>query len=158
MIIPFMYACKKELSASEYLTSHQGELTNLNELFKEGRVYIAEKDLDKAEKFRVDLFNESKKSLKKIKTLEAYEEDGFMKKKTLEVIRFYKYISSSEQRELIQILRKEKLELIDDVRVAQLNRDFDKMVAEQFESWTKAKMQFERMYKVSIPKGNLLER
>ena len=103
MIIPFMYACKKELSASEYLTSHQGELTKLNELFKEGRVLIAEKELDKAEKFRIELFN-------------------------------------------------------DDVRVAQLNRDFDKMVAEQFESWTKAKMQFERMYKVSIPKGNLLER
>ncbi len=151
MLVPFFYACKKELSETEYLITHQEAVTNLSELFQESRLLIEKKELEKAEKMRVELFNESNRSLKKIEKLKAHEEDEFLKSESLSLIRFYRDLSSSEHRELIQILRKEKLELIDDVRIALLNKDFDKMVQEQHNRWTKAKMQFERMYKVDIP-------
>lgn len=151
MLAPFVYACKKQLSASEYLMTHHEEVANLNELFKESRVYISEKEIERAEKVRVMLFNESSQSLKKIERIDAHEEGAFLKSETLDLIRFYRDLSSSEHRELIQILRKEKLELIDDVRVSVLNKDFDRMVEEQNERWRKSKMQFERMYKVSLP-------
>ena len=150
MFVPFMYACKKELSASDYLQMHQEEVSNLNELFQESRDLITKQEIEKAEKFRVELLNESNRALKKIEGIEAHEVDGFLKKETLSIIRFYKGLSSHEHRELIQTLRKEKLELIDDVRVIVLNKAFDRMVGEQNERWKQAKMQFERMYKVSI--------
>jgi hypothetical protein len=151
MLSPFVYSCQKDLSATEFLITHQEEVTSLNEIFEESRSYIAEKRLDKAEKSRVNLFNESSQALKKIEKLESFEDADFLKKETLSLIRFYKDLSSSDHRELIQILRKEKLELIDDVRVSRLNVNFDQMVERQNEKWTKAKMQFERMYKVSVP-------
>lgn len=151
MIIPFVYACKKELSASEYLTIHHEEVTKLNTLFEESRNYMFKKELDKSEQKRQELFHESSQALKKVERLEAYEEDDFLKLETLSLIRFYKDLSASDHRELIQILTKEKLELIDDVRVANLNKSFDQMVHVQNERWRKAKMQFERMNKVYIP-------
>ena len=150
MLVPFVYACKKELSAAEYLVTHHEEVEKLNELFQKSRDYISKKEIEKAETVRVELFNESMQSLKKIEKLEAFEEDEFLKKQTLSIIRFYKDLSSGNHRELIQILRKENLELVDDVRISHLNKDFDQMVLELNNRWIKAKMQFERMYKVSI--------
>ncbi len=150
MLSPFVYACKKELSASEYLITHQEEVQNLNGLFQKSRGYISKKEIEKAEKIRIELLNQSIQSLKKIEKLDAIEEDDFLKIETLSLIRFYKSLSSNEHKELIQILRKEKLELIDDVRVSNLNKNFDRMVENQNYRWTQAKKQFERMYKISI--------
>lgn len=151
MVIPFVYACKKELSASDYLVLHQEEVQKLNKLFNESRDFIASKEIEKAEEVRIKLYKESKKSLKKIEKLDALEEGGFLKAETLTIVRFYKDLSSSNHKELIHILRKDNLELVDDVRVNHLNATFDKMYAELNERWRKAKLQYERMYKVSIP-------
>lgn len=151
MLVPFVYACKKELSAAEYLVTHQVEVENLNELFQKSRGYLAKDEIEKAETIRVELFQESNQSLKKIEKLQAFEEEEFLKTETLSLIRFYKDLSSSEHKELVQILRKKDLELIDDVRVAYLNKSFDRMYAQKNHTWTQAKMQFERMYKVRIP-------
>lgn len=150
MIVPFIYACKKELSASDYLILHQEEIKNLNKIFNESRDYIAKKEIEKAEELRIELVKQSEKSLKKIERLEAHEEGGFLKVETLSLIKFYKDLSSSNHRELIHILRKDNLELVDDVRVNHLNADFDKLYSKLNERWRLAKIQYERMYKVNV--------
>lgn len=150
LIAPLISGCEKELSATEYLITYQQEVTQLNELFEESRLHIEKGEIDEAEKVRSALFKESNQALNKIERLKAYENADFFKKETLEAIRFFKDISSSEHRELIQILRKEKLELIDDVRVSRINLNADQLVQKQIYRWNQARLQFERMFKVSI--------
>lgn len=105
-----------QMTAIQYNNAVVDEQMNINKLM----IAMADqfdKDLNQSEKIRVQLVSQCETSIKKLKSLPAYEGNSTFKKAGIALFTLYKNISKKEYKEIVTVLKKDT-----DVTTADIER------------------------------------